>query len=563
MSKIITEENILLIFLSFAAYYFLSATLGGINHYSAVPYLDMWRSFEFYKNVLENNFGAWWAQHNEHRIVLSRILFLLDFKWFSGSAKFLISCNFLLAGLAFFVVYSALRENLKQNSEKFARHLIGLLIFCLLFSWMQRENFTWEFQSQFFLAQLIPLGAFLLLYKAQSSLTHATMFFLLACLVGILAIGTMANGVITLPLMLILAVVLGMKNWQIATLFTLSILTLGIYFYGYSSPEGHGQLSTTVLNDPLGLLHYVLTYLGNPVYYLPVHSIMAAQIAGIFLILSAVYFLMISIRKPKDSSLSLALVTFLIYISGTALVTGGGRLFLGIEQAISSRYTTPVLLAWSVLLVLYAPIIARQASIHLYRIVPLVFIPLLLLPQQFIAFHPKSEMYFEYLIALLAIELGVDDVIQVSTLNPILPLSADESRAFINIAAQNDLSVFNNPLIKDAVLLIGQKAQISELTTCVGGFDKRVEIFSDPHYRAVSGWLYNSKNKTVPPIIHILNDEGVVVGYALTGQRRETLLASMGKKAEFSGFKGYILSDQKGPLLLQGVQNCDLKVMLQ
>ena len=45
----------------------------------------------------------WWSQHNEHWIVLARMLFWIDLSWFHGLGSFLIVVNFLLIGIAYLV----------------------------------------------------------------------------------------------------------------------------------------------------------------------------------------------------------------------------------------------------------------------------------------------------------------------------------------------------------------------------------------------------------------------------------------------------------------------------
>src|SRR5687767_513075 len=75
------------------------ALVGGTRHYSPVPFWDMWDSYlGFFGSTRDGGFGVWWAQHNEHRIVFSKVLFWLDLAVVRrGSTPFLIACNFLLA----------------------------------------------------------------------------------------------------------------------------------------------------------------------------------------------------------------------------------------------------------------------------------------------------------------------------------------------------------------------------------------------------------------------------------------------------------------------------------
>lgn len=73
------------------------AILGGARAYTPVPFWDMWEGlFNFYLLVQSGDTSVWWAQHNEHRIVLSRLLFWLDIAVFRGAGLFLIIMNYVL-----------------------------------------------------------------------------------------------------------------------------------------------------------------------------------------------------------------------------------------------------------------------------------------------------------------------------------------------------------------------------------------------------------------------------------------------------------------------------------
>src|SRR5690554_6179984 len=142
------------------------AILGGARAYTPVPFWDMWEgTLPFYLDVQSGDKGIWWAQHNEHRIVLSRLLFWVDISVFKGAGLFLTIMNYVLAALAVAVFLKIGRERWRsldptpQPSGAWHGWLLGMLLCVWLFHWMQWENFTWAFQSQFFPAQLVPLCA--------------------------------------------------------------------------------------------------------------------------------------------------------------------------------------------------------------------------------------------------------------------------------------------------------------------------------------------------------------------------------------------------------------------
>ena len=56
-------------------------------------------------------------------------------------------------------------------------------------------------------------------------------------------------------------------------------------------------------------------------------------------------------HMPSAQCFCVTLVGFLAYLGGSAFGTAGGRLLLGLPQALTSRYATPVLLGWCTLAV--------------------------------------------------------------------------------------------------------------------------------------------------------------------------------------------------------------------
>ena len=113
MTKTLQHTYILFVF-SFLAIIFISlAIYGGIQLYSPIPFYDMWDAYlNFYVQVNQGDIAYWWSQHNEHRIVLSRILFWIDIRFFQGRIWFLIVINYLLITITFGFFYIILNTSI-------------------------------------------------------------------------------------------------------------------------------------------------------------------------------------------------------------------------------------------------------------------------------------------------------------------------------------------------------------------------------------------------------------------------------------------------------------------
>ena len=530
------------------------AVIGGILHYSPVPYWDMWGGYlDFFVRASNGGWRIWWEQHNEHRIVLARTLFWMDLAWFQGTVWFLIVVNYVLAAISCAVFYVCLKERLSTHQDQDLIQLLALFLCAWLFSWSQNENFTWGFQSQFFLAQLVPLVTFFCLHKTVATSPRSGTWFIATCVFGITSLGTMANGVLVLPLAFLLAVLLRVNWRKSTTLGLLSVVGTALYFYDYHAINGHGSLRQTLINDPIGMIRYVLLYIGGPFYALRGRgetALLLAQAAGLFLILSSAFFAFQALRAPRSSSLPLALLTFILYVGGTAFGTAGGRLMFGLSQAVSSRYMTPALMAWAALLILYAPYLASAFARNRRRVLwPVLILLALMIPAQLKALRPDEGMQFQRKIAALALELRIHDQAQVNTVYP----SIETALAFTEAPVNKNLSVFGHPPIKDANLTIGTTLEVSTPIECKGHVDSISAIPGESRYASIDGWVYEPTSNSVPAALLITNEQKKVIGYALAGQSRTDIATAVDERADRSGFKGYVLADQIGqPITILG-----------
>ena len=390
------------------------AIIGGYEAYSPVPMGDMWNgTLGFYVNASHGDWSSWWAQHNEHRILLSRILFWMEEAWFSGKGLFLLVTNYLLvAGVAilFFFIW---RERSRGWGASFAVFLSVWLL-----SWIQNDNMIWGFQSQFVLAQLLPLMAFYFLHRASQSNSHGGRWFAASATCGVMALGSMANGVITLPLLTLLALALRMNHRRVIVLGALSIVGVFLYFHGYQAVGGHGSLTQSLKEIPEGVIDYMQVYLGGPFYFFlgenPL-SLMFARIASVVLVVGAILCLQKELSAPHRSSLALAMLCFILYIGGSAFGTAGGRAIFGAGQALTSRYMTPALMAWAAFFVLVVPGLKHMArGIRWFWGTLFALLVMSMLSYQLRATTPRTDELYDRSLATLAIEMRIPDQTQIA-----------------------------------------------------------------------------------------------------------------------------------------------------
>jgi len=526
------------------------AVAGGLRAYSPIPVWDMWSAYlSFMDQAAEGGWRTWWGQHNEHRLLLARLFFWVDLRWFDGAGWFLIAVNYLLAALAAWLFCRILRHVEVAPERRAEMHALYVLVIIALFFWSQQDNLTGGFQSQFFLAQLIPLAALYALYR---SLPGGRAAFSLACLLGVLSAGSMANGVLALPLMTAYAALTRQGARRIGTLALLTALTLYAYFYDYAAPAHHSSPLQALREHPLQVVRYVLYYLGSPFYHAfggkgPGRSI--ALIAAVFLVGSALRFALQALRRRNQSALPLALLFYIAYIGATAFGTAAGRLLFGVSQSLTLRYSTPALMAWCALLVLYAPaLLALEGRRRRLVWAGLALTVALMLVYQTKALNSLADELFKRSIGALAIELRIKDEVELSHMYPttdVVEITAP--------AADRQRSVFGMFPFKGARAQMGATFAPVALPACQGMLETAESTAGDARFLRVAGWMYGASGKREAQVVRFLDSGGRQVGYALGGQVRADLRAQIAQAADGAGFRGYLSAAEAGPeLTLRG-----------
>lgn len=513
------------------------AIAGGIYNYTAIPYWDMWDgTLGFLLKLQRGEYAVWWEQHNEHRILLSRLIFWLDSVFFGDANIFSELANyiFVFGSAVFFVFY--LRVFLRDRQlPKIWFYIFSLFIFSWIFLWSQADNFYQAFQSQFVLAQLLPLVSFY--YFAKSEDESSARYFWYALICASLALGSMANGVLALPLLFIFSMFSRRSANSRLVVLLFAVLGIAAYFYDYHSPSGSGTSFSLLLTHKAKLFLYVLTYLGSPFSYL-FHGVMPAAFfsGAIFILL----FILVVLRILKDKQrhpYMLALVFFVIYILLTALATGAGRLTLGVEQALESRYTTPVLMAWAALALMLGRVVTWPAWFFPTGLsIGIVLLVLMMLLLQFKALRLANQTTFIRSHAALALAMGVKDNDFALSLFP----DPAYPRLLLPAVERAGISIFSREPLVSMRANIGRVATITTGRACIGFVDHVYEVRDEPDYLRFDGWIFSPSDQRVPERITVLNQQGIIAGYAQVGLARDDVTAKYGAAARYSGFGGYV-----------------------
>ena len=313
----------------------------------------------------------------------------------------------------------------------------------------------------------------------------------------------MVNGTIALPIMVAYAATQRMSWKKTGTLLLLTLVFIPIYFLNFQSPIRTHAGTDMAVQNLINIFQHLLAYLGSPFYhFLPgSHALMFAQIFGIiFLALSSIAAIKL-LRHPTENSLPLFLLAFIGYIAGSALATAIGRSMLGVEQATTSRYTTPALMAWVSLLIIYSSIIIRSLAQWQHRIVwPMMMVMLVMAPFQVKAVKSHQNVNFPRELAVLAMEIGVRDLKQIA----VTYWEPWDAARLANKPSERNLSIFGTPPFKDIRQLIGQDAGPLPDIEC-NGFIKEISTIDGVKIDFENNWVHLRKSNT-EPIIRIYTE---------------------------------------------------------
>jgi hypothetical protein len=143
-------------------------------------------------------------------------------------------------------------------------------------------------------------------------------------------------------------------------------------------------------------------------------------------------------------------------------------------------------------------------------------------------------------VAVLALQMGVQDPAALNRLG-VGGLSRRWLDPIVKSASAHSLSVFALPEIQRAATPLGLTAEQSSINSCQGSIDVIEPVIGDNRFVQVRGWLFAPLTKLTPRFISIVNVQGKIAGYALTGDERTDVASIIHQEARYSGFIGYML----------------------
>jgi hypothetical protein len=310
--------------------------------YSPVPFADFWSELGFIQRGLSGDIGLrdFWSQHNEHRILVARIQFLVDYAVFDGTNVFLFGA-IAVSSLALAATYAVA---VYVDTKDFVLVLgVFAVAAASTMSPAGIDNLTWAFQVQFVQVFMFAALSVLMVVLAARN-ARRTVLTALSALFAVAATYSMANGLFVWPVVVGLAVLLHLGRRHALALALVGAGTIASFLWGHDGARNEAS-------DPIELITYVAAYVGSAVWGAGFHAAVLVGSVGLVLVLVGV---VVAWHARASSSVSLP---FGLGVAAFVLLTAGqtalGRLHLGTSQAITSRYSIASFTLWLALLVAF------------------------------------------------------------------------------------------------------------------------------------------------------------------------------------------------------------------
>jgi hypothetical protein len=496
-------------------------------NYSRVPYWDSFQ-YVFTSSTQFPSLDFLLTQHNEHRIFWTKILFFIENNLFDGTGYFLIAMNFVFAACIYFALIKLWHLFRPSGTSSFITFLITVFSGFVSFSLLQIENLGWEFQSQFFLAYLLPLLLFVFLFaKSQHGNLSLGNFVILWFVAGA-SVVTMGNGILAMPILGF--VLLLQKKWVLSGVsFASSLVFVLLYTSGYQAPGHHSSFDSLITN-PVGVISHFVYFLGNPIGALiPSNEFLGGFVFGFGLfvgITNVVCFSYILFSKSIIYKFA-PLLGVNLYLLGSAFLVAIGRNEFGVGQALAGRYSTPALLLIVTTIILVSALTKSRLSRTLVGTSILVMTVFLVMVQfayaeRLLNFDDQKPF------ASIAASQGIEDLERLQKIFPSAQFVLDEVQK-MNLASQTNIFSSWGEVSKNGA--------VGNLGECEGFIDEVSATSTEGTYSVV-GWLrinYNPLQRY--NLWHIRTDSNDL--FVAMGYMRPDVAAALGESWQYFGFRGY------------------------
>ena len=290
-------------------------------------------------------FREFWDQHNEHRPMFPVLILVAIARLTDWDVRWEIAANVTVGAGIFALYWVYLRSAWRARGG--APWWLVPALSALAFSTVQWENWVWGWQMSILLCALMALATSSFIARGADRPRR---------LAGAIVCATIATYSFASGLMLWFSQLPGVwltggarRRAHTAAWLAAGAAVYASYFYRFERPYQAAMGGNfTSLRAVRAFVTYVFTYIGTPAGSYDANASAAAGAIGVLLFCV----LAIRLRALADDPAYRLPVLIGLQTLATATVSALGRAYMGVEQAMSSRYTTLSLPLWCAVLFL-------------------------------------------------------------------------------------------------------------------------------------------------------------------------------------------------------------------
>jgi hypothetical protein len=309
----------------------------GVN----VPQADSWATaYDFaYLSDFKDLVSRLFSSHNEHRVVVPRVVTLLLATLSGWNVKLEMYVGFLVAAAGFGAILATAWRNRAFGASAAPFAMSALAGSFAYFSWMQHENWLWGFQIAFFLTQTMFLAGLHVLHRDD---WNPCLRVVAGGLFALLSTLSMAHGmfawVALLPSLLAIPATRRARTVFLTAWVVTAALVAAAYFgHGvnyYKEPGAHAPGLGTTLKLTVGLLG---SQFGETIHGKPFKSALWSGAAVLLLLAAGI----IQARRSGAEWRRIApWISLALFAGAFCFAVAHSRGIWGISVTMVSRYTT-------------------------------------------------------------------------------------------------------------------------------------------------------------------------------------------------------------------------------
>lgn len=514
----------------------------GFRGYSALPYWDQWQYVR-----PETIVASLFQFHNEHRAIISKLLFWMDAQWFGSRNIMLFAAIYLIQALHCAVLIKmALASGITGRIRLF---LVPAVTICALFSTQNYENLTWGFQTQFVLVFAMASASFLAFATFVAG--NDRRWLLAAIGAALVASFEMANGAAVWPLLILFAL-----HYRLSSK-VLAILMLATAAVGLTYLSGRMQFQTdptVVKSNVLLVAKYVLVYLGGflgdligsgpigralgssgPQSIIALSMTIGAVLIGCWTGLALVAWRLV--RQARPALVAIACVFG--FAVASAVATALGRAGFGLETALSARYVAGSSLATVATAFAILWLLSKRGhgvvQMAVLSSMALVLVLIAFAQPRYVAMADNRRIGRD--MATTALYAGGADEDALRNAFIATKLVVDEA-AYLKAASK---SVFADP----AHRWLGRRIEGS-VADCAVRLDPQPSAAAEAH--RVGGSLELNPFLLRRPMVVVTDPQNVVVGFGFASlQNDQTRLVRFNRIKQTIPWQGHVVAGAQGP----------------